>query len=175
MLSSIRIKVQIGEEKSVLNQKSNIFRKFVYVIDSPSNQTIDVLIGNLQKYISQKFSLTKTQIVDLKTSDGYLLLKSDKCSDVLKDDDQILCIDMQKFIEEYSSKYRDTITWLEIQQHDASNNREKFIRIGLNNFSELFVRMYGVFGAASIHIFGIYELMKIAKEKRKGREDMFFN
>jgi Rad3-related DNA helicase len=174
MLSSIRIKVQVGEDKTspIPNQKTNVFRKFVYVIDSPSNQTIDDLIRNLQEYISQKFSFTKTQIVDLKTADGYLLSKSDKCSNVLKDDDHILCVDMQKFIEEYSSKFKDAITWLEIRQHDASNNREKFIRIGLNNFSELFVRMHGIVGVSALHVFGIHELMKIAKEKRKGKKEM---
>jgi len=172
MLSSIRIKVQVGEDKpsTIPNQKTNAFRKFVYVIDSPSNQTIDDLIRNIQEYISQKFSFTKTQIVDLKTDDGYLLSKSDKCSNVLKDNDHILCVDMQKFIDEYYSKFKDATTWLEIRQHDASNNREKFIRIGLNNFSELFVRLYGVVGGSALHVFGIHELMKIANEKRKGNE-----
>jgi hypothetical protein len=77
---------------------------------------------------------------------------------------------MQKFIDEYYSKFKDATTWLEIRQHDASNNREKFIRIGLNNFSELFVRMYGVVGASALHVFGIHELMKIANEKQKGNE-----
>ena len=164
--SSIRIKVQVGVDKS--NQKNNAFRKFVYVIDSPGNRTIDELIRNLQEYISQKFSFTKTQIVELQTHDGYLLSKSDQCSHVLKENDQILCIDMQKFIDEYSFKCKDVITWLELKEHDASDNRERFIRIGLNNFSELFVRMYGAIYVSALYVFGIHELVKIANEKRKG-------
>jgi len=38
-------------------------------------------------------------------------------------------------------KFTDDIIWLKLKQHDASDNREKFIRIGLNNLSELFVRV----------------------------------
>jgi hypothetical protein len=47
----------------------------------------------------------------------------------------------KKFIEEYYTKFTDDIIWLKLKQHDASDNREKFIRIVLNNLSELFVRV----------------------------------
>jgi hypothetical protein len=168
-MSTLRIKVQVGEDNRNNNyQKTNAFRKFVYVIDSSSHKTIGELIKNLQEYIIQKFSFTKTQIVELMTHDGFILSKSDKCSNVLKDNDYIICIDMLKFIGEYYSNFQDTVIWLELKQHDASDNKEKYIRIGLNNFSELFIRMQGISGVAALYIFGTYELMTIANEKRKG-------
>lgn len=165
----MRIKVQVGEDKST-SQTTNVFRKFVYVIPTPTTKTIDELIQDLQEYIVTNFSFTKTYLVQLMTDDGYILSKTDQCLDVLKDNDRLHAIDMPRFIENYSSRIRDVHIWLECKQHDASDNRERIIRIGLNNFSELFVRMYGSTSSNALYVFGIHQLIRIVKEKPKGRE-----
>jgi phage anti-repressor protein len=169
MSSSIRIKVQLGEEiKDNYNRYSTPLLKFIYVIESPSNKTINELIRTLQKYINQQFLNNNTELVQLTTADGFILSKSDKCSDVLKDNDHILCIDMRTFANEIYSTINFDKLWFEIKQHDASDNQEKLIQIGLNNFSKLFIRFYANSNAYGIYVFSIFELISIASEKRNG-------
>jgi hypothetical protein len=171
-MASIRVKLQVGDDENNYEYKEKYpLRKFVYSIDSPSNKTIDELIQNLQQYIVEKFSYINIQIIQLMTDDGFILSKSDICSTVLKDNDQIICVHVKKFIEEYYKKFKDDIIWLELKQHDASDNREKYIRIGLNNVCELFIRMYAKLGVTSLHVFGIYELITITSDKRKGSKN----
>lgn len=169
----MRIKVQVGEDKPTTStsQTTNVFRKFVYVIKTPTNKTIDELIRDIQEYISKNFSFTKTHLVQLMTDDGYILSKEDQCLDVLKDDDCLRAVDMPRFIENYYSRIRDVHLWLEYRLHDASDNREKFIRIGLNNFSQLFLRMYASISSSVLYVFGIHDLIRIVKDKPKGKEN----
>jgi hypothetical protein len=167
-MSSLRLKVEVGKDEENYKYKEKIpLRKFIYIIDSPSTKTIDELTRTLQEYIIQKFSYINLQIVHLMTNDGFILSKSDLCSNVFKDNDHIICIDMITFLGIYSQKFTDKQSWLELKQHDASDNQEKYIRIGLNNVSELFVRMRGTSNVMGLYIFGIHELITIASEKRK--------
>lgn len=173
-MSSIRIKVQVGDNETDYARKEKYpLRKFIYSIDSPSHKTINELIRILEEYIVQKFSYIDMKIVQLMTDDGFILYKSDLCSNVLKDNDQIICVNMKKFIQEYYKKFQENLTWLELKQHDASDNREKLIRIGINNVSELFIRMQGSSTIISLYIFGIYELITIANEKQQSMKRNF--
>ncbi|CAF3130312.1 unnamed protein product [Rotaria sp. Silwood2] len=167
-MSSLRIKVQLGNETENNYQSSTIPTiKFIYVIESSSNKTIDELIQALQKYINQQYG-NDIQIVQLTTNDGFILSKSYMCSTVLKDNDHIICIDMKTFTSEiYSTIDFDNI-WFELKEHDASDNQEKCIQIGLNSLSKLFIRMFGTLDINGIYAFSVYELIKIANEKRKG-------
>lgn len=174
MSSSIRIKVQLGEDVENNYSRNTIpVIKFIYIIDSPSNKTIDVLIRNLQQYINEQFLNNNTQIVQLTTYDGFILPKTDLCSVVLKDNDHILCIDMKKFVEENTSTIDFDNLWLEFKQHDASDDREKSIQIGLNTYSKLFIRMYGNLNLYGLYIFSIFELIKIASAKRQSMKRNF--
>jgi hypothetical protein len=101
------------------------------------------------------------------TFDGFILSKSDLCSNVFTDNDHIICIDMKSFIGTYYEQFKEQKIWLELKQHDASDNKEKSIRIGLNNISELFIHMSGATNVYGLYIFGIYDLITIASEKRK--------
>jgi len=169
MSSSIRIKVQLGEQTgNNYDQNSKLILKFVYVIESPSQKTIDELIRILQNYINQQFLNNNTQIVQLTTNDGFILSKSDLCSIVLKDNDHIICIDMKTFVQENYSTIDFNHLWLELKQHDASDNQEKFIQIGLNTFLKLFIRIRANSNMYGIYIFNVFELIKIANEKRRG-------
>jgi len=165
----MRIKVQLGEETGNNHyQNSNSLVKFVYVIDSPSHKTINELIQILQKYINQQYINNNTQIVQLKTNDGFILSKSDLCSAVLKDNDHIICIDMPKFVEEIYSTLDLKNLWLALSQHDASDNQDKYIQIGLTNFSKLFIRAAANSKNYGIYVFNVFELTKIANEKQRG-------
>jgi hypothetical protein len=167
-MSSIRLKVQLGDETNDNHhQKIKSLLRFVYVLESPSNKTIDELIRTLQKYINQQFLNNNTQIVQLETFDGFILSKNDTCSSVLKDNDHIICIDMEKFALEISSTIDFDNLWLDLTQHDASDNEEKCIQIGLNHYSKLFVRMSGTTHVYGIYVFTVNELITIASEKRK--------
>jgi hypothetical protein len=170
--SALRIKVQLGEEtRNNHHENSNPILKFLYVIDSPSQKTIDELIKILQKYINQQFLNNNTQLVQLTTNDGFLLSKSDLCSHVLKDNDHILCIDMKKFTRENYSTIDFNNLWLDLKQHDASDNIEKCIQIGLNQFSKLFLRLYANSRMFGIYIFSVFELIAIASEKQRGMQN----
>lgn len=166
-MTSIRIKVQIGDEKKP--RTKDVLRKFVYVIQLPSQITIGELIRKLQEYIVKRFSRFNLQIVELKTYDGFILSKSDSCADVFKDNDHIICVDMTKFIDEYHVSFEDKTILLEYKQYDANINREKSIKIGLNNVSELFIRIFGTLDHSGLYIFGIDELIRIASEKHEGK------
>ncbi|CAF1385411.1 unnamed protein product [Rotaria sordida] len=169
-MSSIRIKVQLGDNKS--NNKS--YRKtlpslikFIYVLNSSSTRTINQLKHLLENYIIREFSYNNVQIVQLMTDDGYFLSNNDICSDVLEDNDRIICVDMEKFIEENYMTLDLENLWCEIKQHDASDNLEKYIKVGLNNCGKLFIRIYGTSTMHGLYMFNIFELIQIANEKKQ--------
>ncbi|CAF1233435.1 unnamed protein product [Rotaria sordida] len=169
-MSLIRIKVQLGDNKS--NNKS--YRKtlpslikFIYVLNSSSTKTINQLKHLLENYIIREFSYNNVQIVQLMTDDGYFLSNNDICSDVLEDNDRIICVDMEKFIEENYMTLDLENLWCEIKQHDASDNLEKYIKVGLNNCGKLFIRIYGTSTMYGLYMFNIFELIQIANEKKQ--------
>jgi hypothetical protein len=167
-MSSIRIKVQLSDTKSTNNsyRKTPVVPlKFVYFLNSPAATTVGELIPLLEKYIIQQFSNNNVQIVRLMTDDGYFLSNDELCSNVLQDNDRIICFDMENFIQENYSTLDLQNLWCEIKQHDASDNQEKYIQIGLNNLGKLFIRMYGTSNSYRLYIFNIFQLIKIANEK----------
>ena len=172
MSSSIRIKVQVGteNEEQVYQNYSSVL-KFIFVVESPSHKTIDELVRILQKHINENFLNHPIELVQLTTVDGFLLSKWNKCSDVLKDNDHILCIDMQTFSRKINSTIDWDNLWLKVLQHDASDNLEKSIQIGLDSFSKLFISFFAGEDAFRIYVFSVMELMTIASEKRRGKED----
>jgi hypothetical protein len=167
-MSSLRIKVQLGEEITDYHRENKPPLKFVYVLELTSNKTIGELIQNLQKYINQQFLNNNTRIVQLVTSDGFLLSKHDTCSTVLKDNDYIICVDMSKFAQEIYPTIDFDNLWLNLTQHDASDNQEKCIQIGLNSYFKLFIRMMGTAEIYGTYVFTVLELITIASEKRRG-------
>ena len=170
MSSSIRIKVQLGTEPDNNSYEQNRpLLKFIFIIESPSQKTIGELIRILQKHINQNFLNQDIQLVQLTTHDGFLLLKSDHCTDVLKDNDHILCIDMPTYVQQINATIDSDNTWLELRQHDASDNIEKWIQIGLNTFGKLFVSLYGNDNNFGVYVFSVVELITIASEKRRGK------
>lgn len=170
-MSSIRIKVQLGYDKSSKNnsywKSSSPSLKFVYVLDSPSTKTISELINLLEKYIIRQFLIKNVRIVRLMTDDGYILSHDNICSNVLKDNDGISCFDMKNFIEENYLTLDLENLWCERKQYDASDNLEKYIQIGLNNLGKLFIRIYGTSDIAGLYMFNVFELIKIASEKQQ--------
>lgn len=163
-MAPLRLKVQLGDEKKGSRTRP-LLRKFVYVIDSSSNQTIAELSQILQDYVAKQFSHTNLEIVHLMTDDGFILSKSDLCSHVLKDNDRIICVDMRRFIDDYYACFNENNTWLEQKQYDITISRERILRIGLNSTPELFVRMYGTVEVNTLYVFGIHELITIANKK----------
>lgn len=174
MSSSIRIKVQLGIESD--NQSYETNRpplKFIFHVESPSQKTIGELIRILQKHINENYLNQNIELVQLTTHDGFVLFKSDKCSNVLKDNDHILCIDMPTYAEEINSTIDLDNLWLQLKQHDASDNIEKSIQIGLNSFGKLFVSLYGNNNIFGVYAFNVVELITIASEKRRGKDVEF--
>jgi hypothetical protein len=168
-MSSIRLKVQLDDNKS----NNNSYRKatpsslkFIYVLDSPALKTIAELKHLLENYITFEFSNKNVQIVQLMTDDGYILSNYDTCSNVFKDNDRIICLDMDKFIQDNYSTLDLENLWCEIKQHDLTDDYEKYIQIGLNNHGKLFIRIHGASNIYGLYMFSIFELLKIANEKR---------
>jgi hypothetical protein len=167
-MSAIRLKVQLNDNKS----SNDSFRKtpvlplkFVYILNSPFTTTIDELKHLLEKYIIRQFSKTNIQIVRLMTDDGYYLSDDELCSNVFKDNERIICFDMESFVQENYSTLDLKNLWCEIKQHDASDNHEKYIQIGLNNSGKLFIRIHGTLDIYALYLFNVFQLIKIADEK----------
>ena len=168
-MSTLRLKVQLGTESSGHNSQAAVpVLKFVYVLETPSSVSVHELIQRLKTYMAKRFGLKNVKIVHLTTSDGFLLSNLDTCAGVFKDYDHIVCVDMLAFIREsYSSLDLDDL-WLDMEQHDASDDEEKYIRIGLTHMSKLFIRMHGQGAMHSLYLYSYDELAAIASEKRRG-------
>lgn len=173
-MTSIRLKVQLSEEKS-----SNSFRKtpvvplkFVYVLQSPVDKTINDLRQLLAKEIVRQYS-NRIQIVRLMTDDGYHLSNEHRCSDVLKDNDQILCYDMDNFIQENHSTLDYTNLWCDMKQHDPSDNQEKYIQVGLTNAKKLFIRIHGTSNVYGLYIYNVFQLLDLARDHPDGKYGKF--
>lgn len=172
-MASLRLKIQIGEDESQTQHRyhrddSISALKFVYVCDLTTTKTIEDLEKSLEKFICQHFSWKHFQLVQLITNDHFLLCKSDRCCDVLKDNDHLICIEMGHFAREYASSIDSDNVWLELKDHDDSDNTEKYLQVGLMNLSKLFIRMRGADNIYALYLFSIHDLSKIAREKRQG-------
>ena len=179
-MASLRLKVQFGEDverspRHYQRDNSPPALRFVYVCDQPSTKTIEDLQRSLQSYICQQFSWNQLQLVQLTTNDRFLLCKSDRCSDVLKDNDHLICIAMEQFARENSASLDLDNLWLELKQHDDSDNTEKYLQVGLNDRSKLFVRMCGAGDVFALYLFSIHELLQIARDKRRGNSICFLS
>ena len=168
-MSTLRLKVQLGTENSYGDSQGTVpMLKFVYLLEPPLSVSVNELIQRLKVYITKQFGVRNVKIVHLTTNDGFLLSNSDACAGVFRDYDHILCIDMLTFIQEsYSSLDLDDL-WLNMDQHDASDDEEKYIRIGLSHTSKLFIRMHGQGTMDALYLFSFDELTSIASEKRRG-------
>jgi hypothetical protein len=84
---------------------------------------------------------------------------------------------MRAFAQEIYSTIDFNNLWCEIKQHDASDNQEKFIQIGLNNFSisKVFIQLRANPNAYGIYGFNIFELISIASEKQHGIDKRNFS
>ena len=160
-MSSLRLKIQLGDAQQSL--------KFVYVLDSPSSRTVAELIRSLEEHIRRQFCRPHLRLVRLTTHDGYLLSSTDRCHSVLKDNDCLLCIDMGKFSREVNPSLDEDNLWLDMKQHDASDDEEKYLQVGLTHTGLLFLRIKGSRAIYAIYLFSIHELLDIAKDKQRGR------
>ena len=166
MSSSLRLKIQLGDGAQSL--------KFVYLLESPSSKSIGELLRSLEEYIRRQFSRRHLQLVQLTTHDGYLLSSTDRCQSVLKDNDCLLCVDMIKFSRETYTILNEDDLWLEMKQHDASDDEEKYIQVGLTKSATLFVRIRGPSWVYAIHLFTIHELLEINRNRQRGSSRFVF-
>ncbi|CAF0923787.1 unnamed protein product [Adineta steineri] len=167
-MSSLRLKVQFGENlSSSRDERTATVLKFIYAVEQPTTTTIDDLTRALQKYINQQLSTYNTQIVQLTTADGFVLPKFNSCSSVLNNNDYLICIDTKKCASDTYLLINFSKAWLEMKQHDASDDYEKCIQIGLNNILKLYIRLFGTATAFGLWVFDTSELIQIATEKRK--------
>ena len=172
-MDPIRLKVQLNDSKSSndsYRKTSVVPLKFVYILNSPSATTIDQLKHLLEKYIVRQYSKNNVQIVRLTTDDGYFLSDDEICSDVFRDNDHIVCYDMESFVQENYSTLDLQNLWFEITQHDASDDYDKYIQVGLNNSGKLFIRIYGTSKIYALYLFNVFQLSKIANEKPKSNQ-----
>ncbi|CAF0969352.1 unnamed protein product [Adineta ricciae] len=168
-MPTIRLKVQIENNNS--SRKSSLTPlKFIYVLDFSLTTTIDELIHLLENYIIRQFSMRNLRLVQLLTDDGYLLSNDQICATVLNDNDRIVCCDMSRFVQENYPTLNLNDLWCEIIQHDASDNLEKRIEVGITNLEKLFIRIYGSSNDYGLYIFNVFQLIKIASEKSQQKQ-----
>jgi len=168
MSTTIRLKVQVGSDENNQYDRNPIqILKFIYIIESPFQKTIDDLCHDLQTYINEHYLPTNIEILRLTTVDGFQFNRFDKCSNVFQNNDHILCIDMKAFVLEVYPTIDFDSPWFVMKQHDPSDDKEKSIQIGLNNFARLYVRFWVDPDRNSIYLFNFLDLMKINREQKK--------
>jgi hypothetical protein len=165
MSSTLRIKVEYTDSR----KEDNSSLKFVYLIDSPSTTTIDKLITALQEFIVTQFGSHNLRLVHLLTDDGYLLMKHYICAHVINNNEKLLCVDMDQFVAENRSTLNFEETWLKLEQHDASDDTEKSLMVGINDAGKLYVLLFGGENMQALYLFNVSELLTIARDKRKGK------
>lgn len=173
-MSLIRVKVQFSEKKSSNNRNTPVLPlKFVYMLDVSSTKTVNDLRRLLEQYIIRQFTKPDVRIVQLMTDDGYYLPEDELCEHVFKDNEHILCVDMDSFIQENFSTLILENFWCEIKQHDASDDAEKHIQVGLNKAGKLFIQIRAAWNVRGLHLFNVFQLIKIAGEKSQSKYQIF--
>lgn len=167
-MSPLRLRLHYGEDLSNHGNKKSDGLKFIYTIEHPQKKTIAELIQDLEGYVRRQISSTNVRLVQLTTADEYTLCKTDFCSNVLKDDDHLLCVDMRQYARENYHIIDFSKVWLEIKKHDGSDDEEKSIQIGLNCLRKLYIRLRASVRHFGICAFDIYELIAIAKQQPRG-------
>ena len=171
-MSLLRLKVQLTESKSSNDSQRRtpvLPLKFIYTFQPSSTTTIDDLRRSLEQYIIRQFAKKNIRIVRLMTDDGYSLPENGLCQHVLQDNERILCIDMENFVEENYSTLIFENFWCEIKQHDMSDDADRYIQVGLNKAEKLFIRMHGAWKIYGLHLFNVFQLIEIAEQKPKSR------
>jgi hypothetical protein len=105
----------------------------------------------------------------LVTDDGYLLMKHNICTHALDSSEKLVCVDMDQFIAKNRNTLNFEETWLRLEQHDASDDIEKSLTVGLNDAGKLYVYLFGGGNIQELYMFNIFELLAIARHKRKGK------
>ncbi|CAF4770507.1 unnamed protein product [Rotaria sp. Silwood1] len=155
MTATLRIKIEYAGN----SKEDNSSLKFVYVIDSPRATTIDKLITDIQEFIVTQFGLHNMRLVDLVTDDGYILMKQNICVDVLNNNEKLVCVDMDRFVAKNKSTLNFEDTWLKLEQHDASDNIQKSLTVGVNNAGKLYVYLFGGRNMQGLYLFNVFELL----------------
>ncbi|CAF3722786.1 unnamed protein product, partial [Rotaria sp. Silwood1] len=158
MTATLRIKIEYAGN----SKEDNSSLKFVYVIDSPRATTIDKLITDIQEFIVTQFGLHNMRLVDLVTDDGYILMKQNICVDVLNNNEKLVCVDMDRFVAKNKSTLNFEDTWLKLEQHDASDNIQKSLTVGVNNAGKLYVYLFGGRNMQGLYLFNVFELLAMA-------------
>lgn len=167
-MSHIRLKVQVNEKQSgnsSYRKTPVVPLKFIYIFDPSSTTTINDLRCSLEQYIIRQFAKKNIRIVQLLTDDGYFLPENGVCQQVLQDNERIVCVDMDTFVEENSSTLICENSFCEIKKHDVSDDREKYIEVGLDKTGKLFIRMNGAWKMYGLYLFNVFQLIRIAAEQ----------
>jgi hypothetical protein len=165
MSSALRIKVEYVDRRN----KDSSSLKFVYVIDSAGTTTIDKLITALQEFMITQFGCRNMRLVQLVTDDGYLLMRHNICEHVLHNDEKLVCVDMVQFIVENRRTFNIEESWLNLEQHDDSDDVDKSLIVGINDVGKLYVYLFGGRYRQELYLFNIFELLIMASDKREGK------
>lgn len=164
--STLRVKVEWHGQQ----QRDNPSIKFVYVIRSPASTTIRMLIAALQEQLSEEFALRHIRLMQLTTNDGYILMNEDVCSDVLLNDDKLVCVDMHRFIVDSGDAIDINDPWLTLEHHDSTDDCEKRVQVGMTNTGKLGISLIGEGYNREVHLFSISELISLARSDKKGNK-----
>ena len=77
---------------------------------------------------------------------------------------------MANFVEENYSTLDLGNLWCDMKQHDISDDKEKYIQVGLNNIGKLFIRMYGTSKLYGLYMYNVFQLIEIAEKQPKSND-----
>ena len=145
----LRVRIEFTSK----NQKNSFFFKFVYLVHSSIATTvIKKLTSILQQYIADQFGSRDAHLVSLLTEDGFLLTKDDRCSNVLKHNEKLICVSMYQFSVENVSTFNTNEAWLKLENDNNIDDIKKYLGIGMNNVGIFYVYLFGGMASKSYTI-----------------------
>ena len=167
MTQSLRLKIQFKDGR--FGDVSPY--KFVYVVGGSDGTTIRKLTTLLQEFITSNFGAENLHVTQLATEDGYLLMEDDLCSNVLMNNDQLVCVDMYQFINENLLSLNTDEAWFTLgnQDSDDGDDATKKLVVGMSSRRQVYVYLLGNDDTQALHLFKITDLLTLARDTKNSK------
>lgn len=110
------------------------YRLIVPVVNELKSEKVEKLVDFITKYLQEHFNNTFIKVVELSTSDRYALNNSDIVSDVINDNEVLICMDEQLFLEREVKVYCDRKNaWLHVERKKIPKSKKRRSSVSENN------------------------------------------
>jgi len=102
------------------------YKLVVPVGDEVKASTVQQFVDYVSQYLQDHFNNKAIKVVELQTSDRYALNNKDKIADVVNDNEVLVCLDEQLYLEREIKVYCDRKNaWLHIERKKQVKNKKR--------------------------------------------------